>query len=122
MNEKAIAVNKHCFAILDRAPATPDHVLIIPRRHVLALTDLSTEEYEGFQAILRELIERFITNGEYDSYNIGINQGTSAGQTVNHLHIHFFPRKAGDMDAPRGGVRLMFGPNTPYEHVDNSNN
>lgn len=113
--EKEIS-NDTFYTTHDWGPATADHILIIPDRHVTSFTELTPDELHDFQNILNKLVKQFVTHSEYDSYNLGINCGASAGQTIEHLHIHFFPRKKGDHSAPKGGVRQMFGSNTPYEH------
>ncbi|MGD9938588.1 MAG: HIT family protein [Clostridia bacterium] len=89
----------------DACPASPGHALIIPKRHVSSWFDATTEEQAELLAALataRSIIEE---SHNPDGYNIGINVGQAAGQTVFHLHIHLIPRYAGDVADPRGGVR-----------------
>jgi diadenosine tetraphosphate (Ap4A) HIT family hydrolase len=97
-------------ARFDNYPATPGHVLIVPDRHVGSLFELDEEEIaEGFR-LLRDaawLLTADLTNAghEPDGWNIGVNDGPAAGQTIPHLHIHLIPRYHGDQDDPRGGIR-----------------
>ncbi len=103
--ERIIAQNEHAFAIRDAFPVSPGHTLIIPKRHVGSFFDAAQEEKLALLALLDEA--KAVIDGEYQpaSYNIGINDGAAAGQTVPHLHIHLIPRYTGDVEDPRGGVR-----------------
>lgn len=90
----------------DAFPVTDLHTLIIPKRHVADYFDLTEVERTDMQMLLlkhKELIE--IQDKAVTGYNIGVNVGASAGQTVFHVHTHLIPRRTGDVDAPRGGVR-----------------
>lgn len=89
----------------DKNPVNPGHVLIVPYRHVSSYFDTTPEERATFFALVDEakaLLDRqFVPAG----YNIGINVGEPAGQTVMHVHVHLIPRYVGDVADPRGGVR-----------------
>lgn len=102
---KIIVENNRAVAIFDIHPVNQGHMLIIPKRHIKTYFDASEED----KRYLWELVEecKKLLDREYspDGYNIGINCGESAGQTVMHLHIHLIPRYKGDMKRPRGGVR-----------------
>ncbi len=90
----------------DAFPVTDLHTLIIPKRHVADYFDLKEVEYIDIQTLLlkhKELIE--IQDKAVTGFNIGVNVGASAGQTVFHVHTHLIPRRTGDVDSPRGGVR-----------------
>ena len=95
------------LAFLDGYPVAEGHALVIPRRHVASLFDLPPEEFADAWTLVarvrKELIERF----HPDSFNVGINDGPAAGQTVPHAHIHVIPRKNGDVTDPRGGIRWV---------------
>ena len=99
---------------MDGFPISPGHALIIPKRHIASLFDATREEREALFDLLEqvktELQEKYNPNG----FNIGINDGTAAGQTVMHLHIHLIPRYAGDQTDPRGGVRWIFPDKADY--------
>ena len=92
-------------AFRDRFPVTEGHTLVIPRRHVATYFDANAfEQGELWRAV--EHVKRDLDAGSApDGYNVGFNAGQAAGQTVMHLHIHVIPRRHGDMDDPRGGVR-----------------
>ncbi len=100
-----LAENQLALAFLDKFPSNEGHTLIIPKRHVANLFDVTKEEMDAIRELLyksrRELEKRFSPDG----YNIGINVGEAAGQTVFHLHVHLIPRYWGDVPDPRGGIR-----------------
>lgn len=101
-------------AITDSNPLTRGHSLVIPRRHVASFFDLTGEE----RLAIGELLDRIkaVIDREHapDAYNIGINDGPAAGQTVMHVHVHLIPRYRGDADDPRGGVRWIFPRKADY--------
>ncbi|MFW5967671.1 MAG: DEAD/DEAH box helicase family protein, partial [Persicimonas sp.] len=103
--EDWLTSNELAFAFFDAYPVTEGHTLIVPHRRVATWFDATEEERAAITALIDEvkdiLDERFAPDG----YNIGINAGEAAGQTVMHLHVHLIPRYHGDMDDPRGGVR-----------------
>ena len=104
--ERVIAENELCYAIRDGFPVTEHHTLIVPKRHVADYFGLYQPE---LNAIHRMIAEQRATILEADStvlgFNIGINSGAVAGQTIFHAHIHLIPRREGDVVDPRGGVR-----------------
>lgn len=98
----------------DRFPVSPGHALLIPRRHVAGWFDATDEERSELIAAIetaRIAIER---EHRPDGYNIGINLGEAAGQTVFHLHVHVIPRYRGDVAEPRGGVRHVIPDRADY--------
>ena len=106
------------YARRDGYPVSQGHTLIIPRRHVQSLFDCSTEERQALLALLDQAKAQLDAEFHPDGYNIGINHGEAAGQTVMHLHIHLIPRYKGDKDDPRGGVRWIFPDRAAYWHKD----
>ena len=93
------------FARLDGFPVSPGHMLVIPLRHVSSFFDLTPEERTAVIELIpktKALIEK---SHKPDGYNIGINIGQAAGQSVWHVHVHVIPRYTGDVPNPRGGVR-----------------
>jgi len=101
-----IASNDLAFALRDRFPATPLHALVLPRRHVADYFGLSAEEREACAELLHRLrLDILAADPSVAGFNIGLNAGAVAGQTVFHSHIHLIPRRAGDVADPRGGVR-----------------
>jgi diadenosine tetraphosphate (Ap4A) HIT family hydrolase len=93
---------------------SPGHTLLIPKRHTGSFFDLSEQERSGLLALLDRaklvLDEEFQPQG----YNIGVNDGAAAGQTVPHLHVHLIPRFDGDLPDPRGGVRWVLPDKAKY--------
>lgn len=100
-----IASNALAFAIHDRYPVSPGHALVIPRRVIATWFDATPEERTAIFALVDEVKQQLDETMRPDGYNIGINAGEAAGQTVMHLHVHVIPRYRGDVDDPRGGVR-----------------
>jgi len=97
--------NDLSYARYDKYPVSDGHILIHPRRHVSDFFDLTHQEKLALLDLL-EQAKAFLDNKKSpDGYNIGINNGEAAGQTVMHAHIHLIPRYKGDMSDPRGGVR-----------------
>lgn len=93
------------FGIWDSHPVSPGHALLIPKRHVASLFDASPEEKAELLAALDAARAEIERTHAPDGYNIGVNVGAAAGQTVFHLHVHVIPRYTGDAANPRGGVR-----------------
>ncbi|OHD76714.1 MAG: hypothetical protein A3J97_17440 [Spirochaetes bacterium RIFOXYC1_FULL_54_7] len=89
----------------DACPASPGHALLVPKRHVSSWFDATAEEQAELLAALSMARQAVEVGHHPDGYNIGINVGEAAGQTVFHLHIHLIPRYTGDTPDPRGGVR-----------------
>jgi len=98
--------NDLIYAIFDGSPVTKYHSLIIPKRHIKDFFDLSEDELLSANKILHQMKEHILSIDEsVTGFNIGMNAGESAGQTVFHCHIHLIPRRDGDVENPRGGVR-----------------
>jgi diadenosine tetraphosphate (Ap4A) HIT family hydrolase len=93
------------FSARDSYPASPGHTLVIPRRHVASFFDLTPEEVAACMGLIKE--EKILIDEEFnpDGYNIGLNVGPAAGQSIFHVHIHIIPRYKGDVENPQGGVR-----------------
>jgi ATP adenylyltransferase len=105
-SERIVAQNELAFAIPDGYPVTPLHTLIIPRRHVSTFFELGQAEINACTFLIKDQKNRIETEDHsVHGFNIGMNNGVSAGQTINHCHIHLIPRRTGDVDDPRGGVR-----------------
>lgn len=100
--------NESFVALWEPFPVNIGHIKIMPRRHNATLFTFTKKEEEDFWKILKEVKEYLDSSlGKHkpDGYNIGINVGEAAGQTIGHLHIHVIPRYKGDVENPRGGVR-----------------
>lgn len=100
-----VACNALAFAIRDGFPVTEGHTLIVPRRLVPTWFEASREEQHAILDLVEQVRRDLDRSHSPDGYNIGINSGAAAGQTVMHLHVHVIPRYDGDMPDPRGGVR-----------------
>ncbi len=100
-----IASTSLSLAFFDGFPVSPGHALIIPRRHVASFFDLTEEERQDLLSLLDRV--KGIVEERYhpDGYNIGVNVGAAAGQSVFHVHMHLIPRYVGDVQNPKGGVR-----------------
>ena len=103
--DRLFHLGRQVLGIWDAYPVNPGHALLVPKRHVASWFDATAEEQrellESIQ-VARDAIEQ---DHEPDGFNIGLNIGDAAGQTVPHLHLHVIPRYSGDMADPRGGVR-----------------
>ncbi len=94
------------FARHDAFPVGPGHTLIVPRRHVASWFDATPDERSAMLRLLNEVKAALDRELHPAGYNVGFNVGEAGGQTVMHLHLHVIPRFHGDVDDPRGGVRL----------------
>lgn len=100
-----IAESDRAFAIYDRYPVNPGHVLIIPKRHCADYFDLSAVEQTSCWELVNQVKSILHEQFRPDGFNIGINNLQAAGQTIPHVHIHLIPRYHGDVDRPHGGIR-----------------
>lgn len=105
-HDRYILENAYAYAIEDKFPVTEGHSLIIPKRHVEAYFDLSQEENNAIFELVK-IRKKQLMEGDpsIDGFNVGINVGEAAGQTVFHVHVHLIPRRKGDVEDPQGGVR-----------------
>lgn len=102
--------------VRDAFPVTEHHSLVIPKRHVLTLGELSGEEVSDvFQLAKTVKTELKTIDRTISGFNWGINEGKAAGQTVPHLHLHLIPRRLGDVSDPRGGVRGVISEKALYQ-------
>lgn len=104
-NKKIAAENDLAFAIFDGFPVNPGHVLVIPKRHVANYFELTSAEVLAINGLLNEMKAEVEAKFHPDGYNIGVNVGADAGQSIFHVHVHLIPRYKGDVESPRGGVR-----------------
>jgi diadenosine tetraphosphate (Ap4A) HIT family hydrolase len=94
--------------VRDKYPVTSLHTLVIPRRHVADYFDLHDSEVRAIHRLVSEIrwaIQE--ADSSVDAFNVGVNSGPAAGQTVPHCHVHVIPRRRGDVPNPRGGVRWV---------------
>ena len=104
-SKRKIYENQNVYVILDGYPVSQGHSLIITKRHVSNYFELTLEEKQAIDQALMHMKKQLYELYHPAGYNIGINNGDAAGQTVMHLHVHLIPRYKGDMENPRGGVR-----------------
>lgn len=105
LGDRVLAENALAVAVRDFEPAATGHTLIIPKRHSPSFFDLTAEEITACHALLRSERDHIAKVHRPDGYNIGVNDGVSAGQAIPHTHWHLIPRYQGDHPDPRGGVR-----------------
>lgn len=104
-DEEILFSDDLAFVIKDSFPVNPGHLLVIPFRHVDDYFNLTSKERESITLLLIKAREYLINHYAPDGYNIGVNIGEAAGQTIMHVHIHLIPRYYKDIPDPRGGVR-----------------
>jgi diadenosine tetraphosphate (Ap4A) HIT family hydrolase len=112
--ERIVFANEFAVVIRDSFPVSPGHTLVIPKRHVGSFFDITGDERQAMLALLDSAKLGLDAAFHPDGYNVGINDGEAAGQTVPHLHLHLIPRYAGDREDPRGGVRWIFPQKAKY--------
>jgi len=106
--ERVIASNEFAYAIRDGFPVTSLHTLIIPKRHVADYFGLSITELQACHDLLLQIRASVLAEDtEVEGFNVGMNAGEVAGQTIFHCHIHLIPRRRGDVENPRGGIRHL---------------
>lgn len=103
--EEAVLQNDLAYARFDKYPVTRGHLLLIPRRHVASFFDCTEEERRALWALVEAGRRMLNELHSPDGFNVGINVGEAAGQTIMHAHVHLIPRYQGDIPNPRGGVR-----------------
>ena len=106
------------IAIRDGFPISPGHTLIVPRQHVASLFDLPTGIQQSLWELVTDVRTSLMEEFHPDGFNIGLNDGQAAGQTVMHAHIHVIPRYKGDTADPRGGVRWIIPTKAAYWKQD----
>jgi len=112
--EEILAEGALALAVLDNFPVNPGHTLIVPRRHVASWFDATGEERADILRLADEARRILIERHAPDTFNLGINDGPAAGQSVPHLHVHLIPRYRGDVAEPRGGVRWVIPERAAY--------
>ena len=104
--DRVIASNALALAIRDNYPVTELHTLVIPKRHAATFFDLFEPERRAINQLLDEVRTDIMKkDASVSGFNIGMNSGETAGQTIDHAHVHLIPRRQGDVQEPRGGVR-----------------
>ena len=103
------------YSARDTYGVSPGHTLVIPKRHVASFFELTPEEVTACMELINE--EKTSIDKEFspDGYNIGVNVGPAAGQSIYHVHIHIIPRYTGDVENPQGGVRHVIAKKAHYK-------
>ena len=116
--KRTVMENDLAVVIRDEYPVSPLHSLIIPKRHVADFFDLVTSEMKACNDLLQKAKSLImVEDNSVVGFNVGVNVGEAAGQTVFHCHIHLIPRRKGDVENPRGGVRHVM-PGKGYYRAD----
>lgn len=113
-SERVVLRNASGVLVRDAYPVSRGHSLVIPTRHIGSFFELSQAERTDLLSLLDQAQQDLVDIYKPDGYNIGINDGAAAGQTVPHLHIHLIPRYFGDLPDPRGGVRWVIPDKARY--------
>lgn len=108
--------NQLCYARYDRYPVSTGHLLIIPFRHVADFFVLTEQERSAAFELIWQVKAKLDSELRPDGYNLGVNIGQTAGQTIMHVHIHLIPRYIGDMERPEGGVRGVIPEKRTYRN------
>jgi len=104
-DEKVID-GKLAFVVEDGFPVTKYHSLVVPKRHFSSFFEITTEELIEMNELIKRRKEEILKlDSTVSGFNVGINIGEAAGQSIFHLHVHLIPRRFGDIDNPKGGVR-----------------
>lgn len=113
-SERVWLSSANFVGVLDQFPVAEGHALIIPKRHAASIFDLdASEQKEAWQLVAQvrsELMKKYNPAG----FTIGVNDGRAAGQTIDHAHVHVIPRRIGDVQDPRGGVRWVIPSKADY--------
>jgi diadenosine tetraphosphate (Ap4A) HIT family hydrolase len=109
-----LAANGLAIAIMAGYPVSPGHALIVPRRHEPDFFSLTADEQAALMALVNPVREVLAEQFAPDAFNLGVNAGRAAGQTIQHVHLHVIPRYVGDVAEPRGGVRWVLPETARY--------
>ena len=113
-NREIVVENGSFLAVFDNFPVNQGHTLVISKRHISTPFEMLSSEGIDLIDLFRVAKVRLDNRFHPDGYNVGINSGIAAGQTVPHLHIHLIPRYRGDVENPRGGIRNFKQPLVTY--------
>ena len=118
--QKIIHSSKLFYVVRDSYPVTKFHTLIIPHRHTSDFFKLNKKEINNLKEILKNQKKKLLKlDKKISAFNIGVNVGLYAGQSIMHVHIHLIPRRKGDMKNPKGGVRGVIPSKQKYNKRNN---
>lgn len=109
-----VVENQHAFAVRDLYPVSQGHTLVVPKQHWDNMFDAPEEQQQALWSLVSEVRQLLLQELSPAGFNIGVNVGSAAGQTVPHAHIHVIPRYIGDSNDPRGGVRWVLPQHAGY--------
>ena len=115
--ERIVETNGQALAVADAFPVSAGHTLVVPRRHVTSFFELTEDEVAAVYAVLRRVKVRLDETLKPGGYNVGVNIGQVAGQTIAHVHVHLIPRYADDVADPVGGVRNIIPGRGRYPRI-----
>ena len=117
--DRVLAEEGPCALISDLYPVAPGHALIIPRRHISSFREMTPDEWAATHRLAQKRgAELQAEDPSIQGFNLGINDGRAAGQTIPHCHIHLLPRRTGDVRRPEGGVRGVIPSKARYGQLD----
>src|SRR3954451_18553270 len=114
VGERKWLENDAAVAFPDAYPLAEGHTLVAPRPHVRSLYELNAHQQSLVWELVAEVRQRLLVGLKPDAFNIGVNDGLAAGQTVDHAHVHVIPRWNGDVADPRGGIRWILDDKADY--------
>lgn len=114
LDKEIIIENQLSFSIYDGFPVSKGHALILPKRVVADIFDLNDQEYNSCFELVKKVRTILLKKFQPDGFNIGVNSGETAGQTIFHAHIHLIPRYKNDVSNPRGGIRNVIPGKADY--------
>ena len=109
-----VAESRHALAIRDRYPVSNGHTLVIPKAHAATIFDQSADVQADIWRLVAQVRNELQSEFRPDGFNVGLNEGTAAGQTVQHAHVHIIPRSHGDVADPKGGIRWVLPARAAY--------
>ena len=112
--EDLYATTEFAVAFPDGFPVSDGHTLVVPKRHVSRAEQLERAEWAGLFDLVREVSRELASLPGVEGVNVGVNSGEAAGQTVGHAHVHVIPRRPGDVEDPRGGIRWVIPEKADY--------
>lgn len=115
---KGVTIGRSSVAFPDNYPVTEGHTLVVPNRHVTNVFGLPLREQSDLWSMVNLVADQLLAEGVTDM-NIGTNVGASAGQTIEHAHVHVIPRRDGDVSDPRGGIRWVIPEKARYWAMPN---
>ncbi len=112
--DRIVAENGLAVAVRDNYPVSDGHTLVLPREHKAALFDLPAQTQAAIWQLVGEVRHQLNLELTATGFNIGLNDGLPAGQTVMHVHVHVIPRYKDDVPDPRGGIRWVIPDKAKY--------